>query len=304
MGVFNKLKSIFYDEVVVEDETQELDKVSKIVRKETAEKDDAPKVEELKFKTVEMDPIKEEKEEVVEEEKTVEEKPLSDRDLFRSERTFNFVDWDNDDDVDKTPQRKNVLDEPTRVVRSTEPARDNDTPKVFKPTPIISPIWGVLDKDYKKDEIKEKPLSTESFTSSITDYDNVRRKAYGSLEDQLEDTFNKLNKVTTKDINKELKKELVEIEREPEPELEPEPEVQVVDTRTAKIEDLIDKIDEATDELDKTMSIEEAESNVKIKGFDDEEEETPEVPDDRTLTDSTLEHDLFNLIDSMYDKEE
>jgi len=285
MGVFNKLKSIFYDEVVVEDETQELDKVSNIVKKETAEKDEAPKVEELKFKTIEMDPVEEKEEEKVEETKS---EPLSDRDLFRSERTFNFVDWDNEEE-EKLPQRKNVLDETPRTLRSTEPARD-DTPRVFKPTPVISPIWGVLDKDYKKDEIKEKIVTNESFTSSITDYDNVRRKAYGTLEDELEDTLTTQAPVTTEDVTEDLEKELTEPE--------------VMDTRTAKIEDLIDKIDEATDELDKNMSIEEAENNVKIKGFDEEEPEEVEVPDDKTLTDSTLEHDLFNLIDSMYDKEE
>lgn len=294
MGVFNKLKSIFYDEVVVDEETQELDKVSKIVRRETEEKDEAPKVEELKFKTVEMDPI-EEKEEVVKEEPKKEAEPLGERDLFRSERTFNmFDDWDTEEE--NLPQRKSVLDEPTRVTRSTEPARvDDGTPRVFKPTPVISPIWGVLDKDYKKEEIKEKPLSNEAFASSITDYDNVRRKAYGTLEDQLEDTFNTSNKVTTDEVTAELEKELSE----------PEEEKEVMDTRTAKIEDLIGKIDEATDELDKTMSIEEAENNVKLKGFDDEDEEDQEQAiSDKTLTDSTLEHDLFNLIDSMYDKEE
>ena len=282
MGVFNKLKSIFYDEVVVEDETQELDKVSKIVKKETS-KEEAPKVEELKFKTVEMDPIDEEEEE--EEEK---EEPktdvLNDRDLFRSERTFNFVDFTDDEEEQPAP-RRNVLDESPRVMRSTEPARD-DTPKVFKPTPVISPIWGVLDKDYKKDEIKERPLSNESFASSVTDYDNVRRKAYGTLEDDLEDT---LNNVTTDEINEEIEKE---------------DDKELMDTRTAKIEDLIDKIDEATDELDKNMSIEEAENSVKLDNFDDEEEEAEKDLTDKTLTDSTLEHDLFNLIDSMYDKEE
>ena len=171
-------------------------------------------------------------------------------------------------------------------MRSTEPARD-DTPKVFKPTPVISPIWGVLDKDYKKDEIKERPLSNESFTSSVTDYDNVRRKAYGTLEDDLEDT---LNKVTTDEIKEELEKE--------------ESDSELMDARTAKIEDLIGKIDEATEELDKNMSIEEAENNVKLENFDDEDEDDEKDLTDKTLTDSTLEHDLFNLIDSMYDKEE
>lgn len=281
MGVFNKLKSIFYDEVVVDDgETQELEKVSKIVKKETASKEDAPKVEELKFKTIELDPV----EEAVKEEPKQE---LNDKDLFRSERTFNFVDFADDEEEEvKLPQRRNVLDEPAnRNVRSTEPARD-EAPKVFKPTPVISPIWGVLDKDYKKDEIKEKTLPNETFTSSVTDYDNVRRKAYGTLEDELEDTLNSLNKVSTEDIKKELTVE----------------ESKTDFSRTAKIEDIIDKIDEATDELDKNMSIEEAENSVKISKFDDEDDEKDLA--DKTLTDSTLEHDLFNLIDSMYDKEE
>ena len=286
MGVFNKLKSIFYDEVVVEDETQELDKVSKIVKKETS-KDEAPKVEELKFKTVEMDPIDEDDEEEVETKKEdTKADVLNDRDLFRSERTFNFVDFTDDEVEEKPAPRRNVLDESPRIMRSTEPARD-DTPKVFKPTPVISPIWGVLDKDYKKDEIKERPLSNESFTSSVTDYDNVRRKAYGTLEDDLEDT---LNKVTTDEIKEELEKE--------------ESDSELMDARTAKIEDLIGKIDEATEELDKNMSIEEAEHNVKLENFDDEDEDDEKDLTDKTLTDSTLEHDLFNLIDSMYDKEE
>ena len=282
MGVFNGS----LNEVVVEDETQELDKVSKIVKKETS-KDEAPKVEELKFKTVEMDPIDEDDEEEVETKKEdTKADVLNDRDLFRSERTFNFVDFTDDEVEEKPAPRRNVLDESPRIMRSTEPARD-DTPKVFKPTPVISPIWGVLDKDYKKDEIKERPLSNESFTSSVTDYDNVRRKAYGTLEDDLEDT---LNKVTTDEIKEELEKE--------------ESDSELMDARTAKIEDLIGKIDEATEELDKNMSIEEAENNVKLENFDDEDEDDEKDLTDKTLTDSTLEHDLFNLIDSMYDKEE
>ena len=67
--------------------------------------------------------------------------------------------------------------------------------------------------------------------------------------------------------------------------------------RAAKIEELINQIDDVSDELDKTMSVGELEDKVVIEGF--EEDVT-----DKTMTDSSLEHDLFNLIDSMYDDKE
>ena len=53
----------------------------------------------------------------------------------------------------------------------------------FKPTPIISPIYGILDKNYHKDEVidrKDKPASYVSRKNA--DLDSVRRKAYGELD--------------------------------------------------------------------------------------------------------------------------
>ena len=52
--------------------------------------------------------------------------------------------------------------------------------------------------------------------------------------------------------------------------------------------------------FDENMSVGEIEDRVKIANFEDEEEDVS----DKTMTDSTLEHDLFNLIDSMYDDKE
>jgi len=49
----------------------------------------------------------------------------------------------------------------------------------FKPSPIISPIYGILDKNYKKEEIvtrKDKTSESEYRDSSI---DKVRKKAFG-----------------------------------------------------------------------------------------------------------------------------
>ena len=83
------------------------------------------------------------------------------------------------------------------VVKPVEPPQ----PKVFKPSPIISPIYGILDKDYKKDEIKTRDIVNNKPTNiKITSYDVVRRKAYGTLEDDLEDTLNSMESISIKNI--------------------------------------------------------------------------------------------------------
>ena len=63
---------------------------------------------------------------------------------------------------------------------------------IFKPTPIISPVYGILDKNYyKEDIVVSTPNSRTHYTSTsktIT-IDDVRNKAFGSLEDELADTI-------------------------------------------------------------------------------------------------------------------
>ena len=60
----------------------------------------------------------------------------------------------------------------------------------FKATPIISPIYGVLDKNYSKDQIKEADESSyelkRNSVSKNIDFDTVRKKAYGgNLKDNI-----------------------------------------------------------------------------------------------------------------------
>lgn len=63
--------------------------------------------------------------------------------------------------------------------------------KAFKPSPIISPVYGVLDQNYTKDDIvpkKDVSISYHRKLDRLT-IDDVRQKAYGTLEDELEDTL-------------------------------------------------------------------------------------------------------------------
>ncbi len=277
MGVFSKLKNIFYDEVEVDEPAKEI-KIDKPVKKEIVEK---PRVEEIKVVR------QEEKREEPKREETLKENDNfgNERDLFRNERTFNFTQFD-DDEID-LPPRRNVLEREKKVVKQEVKEPVVEQPKVFKPSPVISPIYGILDKDYKKEEIAPKKVEVKETTLSANtvNYDTVRRKAYGTLEDDLEDTLNKMNKLTPNDIQAEVQKI--------------DSDVNKLEERSNKIEDLITKI-ESSPEMNKNVSVGELEDKVKLENFDD----TTELSNDKTMTDSTLEHDLFNLIDSMYDDKE
>ena len=286
MSVFSKLKGIFYDEIVEEDDVvdtdEELKKVNKIVKKEPKERiEEKPKVEEIKYKTIDLEP--EEEKPVVKTDNTFDE-----RDLFRSERTFNYVNFDdneiNEPEAKVELPKRNVLNEQNRNIKIDNPSISTDAPKVFKPTPVISPIWGVMNKDYKVEDIKDKTISNEKqLSSAVTSYDTVRRKAYGTLEDDLEDTLNSMNKISTDTINKEINKV--------------DKDVDLLEQKTTKIEALISKIEEETENMDKDLSIGELEDKAELENFDDDTK-------DDTVSDNTLEHDLFNLIDSMYDDKE
>lgn len=284
MGVLNKLKNIFYDEVEVEEDdnnTVELNNIKlfkkepKKIEIEENKQETVKEEQEVNYKTIKLD--EEIKDDIKEEVEKKTDNTFDERDLFRSERTFNFVDFNDEEEqeIDRTSLKRNVLNEENRTIQKDEVKIDN-TPKAFKPTPVISPIWGVLDKDYKKEEIKEKSSPKESVSSSVTKYDSVRKKAYGTLEDELEDTLNSINKLSTKKIKEEVSK----VDRD----------VELLEQKTQKIEDLISKIEDATNESNNELTVGDLEN--------DFEEEN----NDKTLTDNTLEHDLFNLIDSMYDE--
>ena len=63
--------------------------------------------------------------------------------------------------------------------------RENPGKQKFRPSPVISPVYGVLDKNYKKEDLVVK---TEE--KKVIDVDSVRKKAFGTLEDDIEKTLN------------------------------------------------------------------------------------------------------------------
>lgn len=116
------------------------------------------------------------------------------------------------------------LEKPKEVVKSSylkEKPIKKEEKKIFKPTPIISPVYGVLDKNYHKEDITSKKTVNLSDTGSLS-IDDVRKKAYGTLEDDLENTmfgsnsilFNKETDVKEDSLINDLT-DIIELDEEP-----------------------------------------------------------------------------------------
>ncbi|MDO5569474.1 MAG: hypothetical protein Q4G04_05140 [bacterium] len=229
MGLFDKIKNLFTDEEMVEEEIK-VEATPPVYK--------PPKLPTVMRKNIEQQEttkmLKEEYDDV------------SDHDLRQTKefsKEFKFPIAFGEEEVDKpikAPQSpsKNILSRqaikkkeavvtPSSRVKDPmehtlqkplkdivlEPyrgsARRNEKPKKFRCTPIISPVYGVLDKNYKKDEVMEKDESDYEIPrlAKNLDFETVRNKAYGTIEDELQKNLlnesTSMAKTTTAVKNKE-----------------------------------------------------------------------------------------------------
>ena len=188
MGVFDKIKNIFFEEEYVEVE-EEIKKPKKAEPKKekitVAKKIDLPEIKKERVKPEPKEEIEEVEEEAIEE--VEEAKPEN---KFKFPMTFEEEDFKQDEVlVEKVqPKEEPKKEEKPKYIYENErvplyEGREEKKEKpAFKPTPIISPIYGILDKNYKKEEIvTKKPIILSSSSSRKMDLDRVREKAYGDL---------------------------------------------------------------------------------------------------------------------------
>ena len=299
MGFIGKLKNIFYDveEVEVADENTSNGnaKVEQIIPKK-----------ETSTTTIQSNNTNSSKSD----------NNYSERELIKQRKTFPFPIFDDEEETPKPKTRNNILDlEPTSASRTStvnnqaklninrdEERRyegsyslktqnrvketpynkvdsNSTTKKVFKPTPVISPVYGILDKNYTKEEIKENIEEKKKAAVKNNNVDYVRNKAFGNTkENDLEETLTKINDEVRESVNS-LSKEIENL----------------TENKTDDLTNLLNKIETKED-----ITIEEAEK-MYDEGINKKEKEE-ELEDEKV--DNTLEHDLFNLIDSMYDNKE
>ena len=261
---------------------------------------------------------------------------IEEKKVLRREEKFVFPVYFDDKDFEKIEEKPKKIEQPKKEpvkkeIYGTKIEKKEET-RVFKPTPIISPIYGVLDKNYRKDDISSKKVARSEFRdpNKPLTIDEVRRKAYGTLEDDLETSlFAKSSIFMESDSEKEEKEEsknnlLTDL-------VENDEYNSVDEFLNTPIEDYKAKHKTSNDDfdLDDTLNNLENSMNEKLKKIDNKEnntslddllndssldkddnmledyimnnnKENEETKDDDDLTQS----DLFNLIDSMYEKGE
>ena len=185
MRLLEKLKNLFTDEEeieVVEEIEEPVPKKEKRLSLPTFMREKIEK-EEVEDNKIELSrhTIHEINEEVPKE------KPKEDSPQFKFPFVFDETDFVEEPIVKKEEPKvfKENIKEQTNLYNASKKEKEKEVKK-FRPTPIISPVYGILDKNYKKDEVKSKPEHSKKLTRSSskkTDFETVRMKAYGTLTD-------------------------------------------------------------------------------------------------------------------------
>lgn len=194
MKLLEKLKNTFFEEEYIEVDEPEVKKQEVAKKVEPKEIKKEVKKEEVKAATT---PVEETVPEVIiKEEKKIEN--YSDRELSRKDSKLPYFEDEDFIEVELNTSKK---EEPRKIYggsadnlyssinySDTVSNKPYSAPlkEAFKPTPIISPIYGILDKNYRKEEVVDKKDRMPGVSSYVSrknvDLDSVRKKAYGGLD--------------------------------------------------------------------------------------------------------------------------
>lgn len=264
MKLFDKVKNLF---------TEEVEEEIRPIKRET--------------KPVEViQPTRTERTEKVEKPvEVVKEEPK-----LEKEEKFVFFSDDDFKDLEKPkpePKKQEIRQNQNLAYRGANPK----PPKVeekkinFTPSPIISPVYGVLDKNYSKDEVvSKKTLPARSYrSSSNVTVDDIRNKAFGTIEDEIKDNLLRIDELEEKyenniDIFEELENyddfdqfETTVVTRET-PVID-EIFSELDNKKEAILDELDNKKEEILDELDTKKSDIKVDTEVKEDIYDDYNDE-------------------------------
>lgn len=314
MKLLDKLKNALFEEEYVEvEEKQEVKKKEKPIAKKIII-DDKPK----------KAPVKEDL--IVEEEK----KESPNRDFkFKAILDDDFINLEQEKKEEKTPKVEAKMEEknrePKRETKEKRPLYQGEKKKEekniygsnldkeikiheyggyekqkekkeFHPSPIISPIYGVLDQNYKKDDIvtKKEIRITSSYKSKNIDVDSVREKAYGNTDDIFEEELTSNKKHDEEPIETYELNDFEITEEESLLDISAENTPSVAKVTMGDAEEYYSDLG-----LEYNIDYKDA-SHEKATGRRTDLKDFKE--DDYQKEDTSIEDNLFDLIDSMYDE--
>lgn len=193
----------------------------------------------------------------------------------------------------------------------------------FKPSPIISPIYGILDKNYTKDDVvqKKEVRLTSSYSRVNINVDDVRDKAYGRREEKKTEVLEETPTTKFEEETEEDENLLIDLNDEKKPEVK---EITVGDAveyfQDLGLEYNVDYVDASMEKQAPKKQEESIEEDIKEEIEKEEPKTEPDVEENKEeiaeKTDNkkdyevkeeskatpTLDDDdnLFDLIDSMY----
>ena len=379
MGLMDKFKNFFKDEEIIEDDEEETVEIKEVKKKEEPklptfmrEKIKEEEQESEENPTImQLEPSFEIKREI-KLEKNISEEPLMTNEN-ESRQSFKFPIEFNEDDFTETrssrqslrakeranleekeiitsqveEKMKQKLAEQKKELKVSEIYKDKKVEKEkdekrFRATPIISPIYGVLDKNYVPDEVEKASGHNleESRPSKSVDFDSVRKKAYGSISEEIKENLmcenceylkeakeckakGKKTKAKNKSGDYELKEECYKNKKNNYEDI-------TIDKATENYYDYGVEYEKKpnnpyeADELENYYLDEDEENTVQITDYtkEDPQPRKNEIPpvkssinllstlkksmgeEDEEKNEKNLEltDDLFNLIDSMYDE--
>ena len=219
MKLFDKLKNVFFEEVPDDEDEEELPQTF-AKKVELPKKQPEPvKVREEIKPIVTLEEAKEEEKKEAEEDIPLPQKKeeqsfpmmfddddfLEDKKMKEMDNSFSRISIHNDENEDKELYHGKKELSYVESVRKpnysyTKNYYEEKETKEFKPSPIISPVYGILDKNYRKEEVVTKKETRITSGKTNFDLDTIRNKAFGSEDEMISDKKTREAKEESKKI--------------------------------------------------------------------------------------------------------
>lgn len=306
MGLMDKVKKILFDEDEVEIPVN-----SEELPERTPKK---PKKEEKKgfieyHHDEDIKPV---------EEDTIKEVIVPKEEVLEPKNSFNFpIDLDFDTDFSRTRSHEEeeiiepkkeipVYKEPIKKIKPREEIdytkylsekEEKVEKKPFKVTPIISPVYGILDKNYRPEDVKPKKEIKENVT-----IESARARMFGPVSYNDIPLPSKKTEIIKEEQTKQ--EDLVELNSTISELISDTIRTDDEELKTSGIENEYLGNNNIEDAFETTSEFDKINNDDKLTAPKDLEEDQVDIEaiinsDDSEL-DDTIETDLFNLIDSMY----